>query len=197
MNWLGDEGERIIEQLGAPFDTLGEPDLERPDPVERRSVAALDELVQTDGVAHLRHGDEAVADVGVAERHDARLAPAHPRRPGAGEAVGLLLGVDRRQAAVELAGPRLDRMAELVGEHDPDRARPVLPGELGEQPVVAVVVDDEVALAAVERHELLDVLVGGAGLAATRQVVGAVRVRGVHPAAQRLEGIAVDRRVLL
>jgi hypothetical protein len=66
-------------------------------------------------VANLDHRDEPTADVFVRERQHIVLAAGDVRRPCPGEAVGLLLFEDRR--LVELVGPRLHSMAELVGQH--------------------------------------------------------------------------------
>ena len=64
---VGDERERVVDQLRAPRGTFGEPDLERADPVERRAVAALGELVDADRVADRDHRQEPDAHVVVGE----------------------------------------------------------------------------------------------------------------------------------
>ena len=63
-------------------------------------------------------------------------------------------------------------MPVLVCEHDTDRGRAEFVGELGEQPVLTVVVDDEIAERAVERNELLQFFVGRAGLTTSWEIVG-------------------------
>ena len=67
------------------------------------------------------------------------LAPSDVGDPGAGEAVGLLLHVDR---LVLVAGAGLDGVTPFVGEHDADRDVAELIDELGDE--LGVVVGDEV-----------------------------------------------------
>ncbi len=124
------------------------------------------------------------AHVGVRERHARCLAAHGPGDPRAGEAVGLLLGRDRRQARVR--GRRLASLhdvAVLVGQHDAEDRWPELGGEVGEDAVRPVVVDQEVALLAVEGAVLVDLLVRRrAGRATARDRVVALGIGGVDTA---------------
>ena len=114
------------------------------------------------------------------------LALPDPSRPGPGEAVGLLLGVDRRHVAIEVAGAELHGVAELVGQHDGDDRRAEPLGELVDDPELAVVVRHEVAVGAVERPVVADLLVARvAREAAAGDRRGAFRVGGEDPAGQR------------
>ena len=188
--------ERIVEDLGASRRSFEVPHLERADPVESRAVAARLELVDAHRVADLGHGDEPGADIAVAVGERGRLTTGGPTRPGAGEAVGLLFGEDRRERTVEVAGAELDGVAELVGQHRADGSCAVVPCELRQESVVAVVVHEEVADAAVEGDVLTHFLVRRGRGPATGDVVGAARVGRVHAALERREVLAVDRRVL-
>ena len=187
--------QRIVEQLSASLGSFVEADLEGADAVEAGPVPTCDELVDPDRIADLGHRDEPGSDVAVTEPEGCRLAACGSPGPGAGEAVGLLLGGDRRQRTVERTEAQLDRVCVLVREHGADRGGAVLVGQLGQQPVVAVVVDHEVADAAVEGDVLLHVVVCGARGAAARDVVGASWVRRVDVTLQWGELLAVDRRI--
>jgi hypothetical protein len=72
------------------------------------------------GVAHLDHRDDAGLDLGIVEAEQVALAARDVGGPRAGEAVGLLLGVDRAQPDVEHAGAGLDGVAVLVRGHHTD-----------------------------------------------------------------------------
>ena len=84
-------------------------------------------------------------------------------------------------ATLEIAGAGLDGVAELVGQDDAEDRRPELLGQPVEHALLAVVVDHEVALLAVEGRVLTDLLVRRllAG-AASRDRIGALGIGGVH-----------------
>ncbi len=100
--------------------------------------------------------------------------------PGTGEAVGLLFGDDRRESATERAAAGLDRVAVLVGQHDAHHGRAELGGEWGQDVLVVVVVDHEVAELAVEGDEEREFLVVRTRFATSGEVGFALRVAGVH-----------------
>ena len=116
------------------------------------------ELVEPDWVADFEHGNETGAHIGVCER-DCPFVTGGAAGPCAGEAVSLLFGGDSGQVQVEHAAALLNGVAVFVCEHDADRAGAKFVGEFGEQSVLAVVVHNEVTETAVERNELLDVVV--------------------------------------
>ncbi len=187
----------LVEQLGAAGRALVEPHLEGTDAIEPGTVPADVELVDADGVADLGHGDQAGANVAIAELERGGLTAGSSSSPGAGKAVGLLLGDDSGKIAVEAAETELDGVGVLVGDHGADRGGSVGPGEFDEEAVVAIVVHHEVALTAVEGNVLGNVVVGGARRPAAGNVVGSARVGREDAAGQRLEPGAVDGQVLL
>ena len=86
----------------------------------------------------------------------------------------------------------------LVREHDPEDRWPVLGSETAEHALRAVVVGEEVALVAVERAVLVDLLVGGLSCAtASGDRLGALGIGGVHATLEADEGLAEELRVLL
>ena len=182
--------ERVVNDVTAADCAFAEADLERTDPVESGPVAAGCKLVDADGVTYFEHGDQAGANIGVGER-DAAFASCGSARPSSSEAVGLLLCRDRREVLSQDTAALLDGMAVLVSQNDADCSGAEVVGKLGQQAVVAVVVHDEVSEAAVERHELLDVVVGRARLAATGEIIWPLRVRRIDIALEWLPCFAV------
>ena len=108
-------------------------------------------------------GDQSGADVLVAERQTSSLTIPDSPGPRPGEAVGLLFRVDRRHDRVEVAGAELHGVAELVGHHDGDDRRAEPLGEVVDDAELAVVVGHEVAIRAVERPVVADLLVARRG----------------------------------
>ena len=164
--------------------------LERADPIEPGAVRVRSSIwpPSCTGSRTWIIGDQPAADVVVGEVDHVALAAGDVRRPGAGEAVGLLLLEDRR--LVELAGAGLDGVAELVGQHDADGGLAELVDELGQQ--LGVVVDDEVAVAAVERVAL-DVGVRRLRRCRSRGSARSLRIGGVD-ARPTAAGIGCRRR---
>ena len=172
---LRHEVERLVLVGLALLGAAGQAVLERVDALERRTMRALVvDRVRPDGIADGQEPAERVVEI--LERHleGLRVALLHVLRVGAGEAVRLLLGHERREPAVEDAVPRLHSVTELVGHDDGERVRPELVEELVRQ--VVGVPRNEVALRAVE-GVLSDVLVvGGSGRAAVRRrIIRSVR----------------------
>ncbi len=150
------------------------------------------------GSRDLDEGDHAELDVGVGEGDPDSLAVPRPPRPRAREAVGLLLGVHRRHVTTQSPLSELDCVAELVGHHDRDDRRSELLGQPEDHPVFAVVVRHEVAVRAVQRTGVDDVLVRRVLTGSAPGDRGrALRIRGVDPAPERLVDVAVEHRVLL
>ena len=130
-------------------------------------AAGVGNDVDAGWVGNLDHRDETALDLLVAEGEQVALATGDVRRPCAGEAVGLLLGVDGGEAEVEHAGPCLDGVAVLVcGDHT-DGGGAEVGDEVRQEE--RVVVHDDVAAGGVERVAL-DVAVADRTVAALRQV---------------------------
>ncbi len=114
------------------------------------------------------------------------------RRPGAGEAVGLLFFEDGGLPG--LVSSKLNSVAELVGEHHGDGGLAELGDELRQQ--FGIVVCHEIAVETVERVAL-HILVERLRCAATGDRLDAIRIRGVDAPGERGERAAVDGGELL
>ena len=187
-----EQRQRIRLHLLARRRTALEAVLERADPVERRAVGSAREYVDAKlTVLHGHHRGQAGLDVAVAELQIRRLAAGDVCRPRSREAVGLLLLVDHRLGR-QHADPGLDRVTEFVREHDADGTVAEGLRQGGDQ--IEVVVGHVVAVAAVERVALGDVLLVGTPAAAVGDGGGALGIAGPDPAREVGERLAVDLR---
>ena len=195
--------ERDADQLGlaavgeerlASFGATDEAVLKGADAVETGAMGTfVDPTLELHRITNLDHGDQPAAHVGITEVETVALAAGDVRSPRPGEAVGLLLLEHRR--LLELAGPGLHGVAELVGQHHRHRRLAELIDQLGQQ--LGVVVDHEVAFDAVEGVALHVDVAGVLRGATPGDALRAVGVGGVDAALQRLELGAVQRRELL
>ena len=190
---VGQQGQRLVDEAGATVDAAVEPFLERSDAIEGGAMSARLEDAGADRVGDGDEGDQAGADVVVTERQPGNLALPDAAGPGPGEAVGLLLGIDRRHVAIEVAGAELHGVAEFVGQDDGDDRRAEPLGEFEDDPELAVVVRHVVAVWAVERSEVADLLIARvAREAAAGDRRGAFRVGGEDPAGQRYPWFPIE-----
>jgi len=91
--------------------------LERVDPVERVAVGLGVAGRGADRVPERQVGGEGGVEVAADEPHALAVAVGDALHPGAGEAVGLELDEDRGELGLVDAGPVLDGVTPLVGEH--------------------------------------------------------------------------------
>ena len=184
---LDDDQLAGLEQLGvggATLEALLVALDERADAVEAGAVGGGVLGGGADAVAQLEEARHGLVEVVEGELEEVGVAGLDVGGPRAGEAVGLELGEDRGALG---AGAELDRVPELVGEHDAQREASELLVEAGDQ--VHVVPRDQVGRRA-EEGVLGDVAVVGRRLAAWRLL--AVGPVGPEPARDRLVRLAVE-----
>ena len=138
-------GFEVSGIFGAPLDALLVALDERADPVEAGAVGRGVLGRRAHAVAQVEEARHRLVEVGQADLEELGVARLHVRGPRAGEAVGLELRHDRGALG---AGPGLDGVPELVGEHDAEREAAELLVEAGHE--VHVVPRDQVGRRAVE-----------------------------------------------
>ena len=113
---------RLLVRVGrALHRAIDEAVLEGADAVEGGAVGGFVRGAGAGLVPYLDHAVDGILQIGVGERERRVLSSGEMGDPRAGEAVGLLLHVDRR---VLIGDAALDRVPPLVGEHDADHAGP-------------------------------------------------------------------------